>query len=120
MDAENLVASWLRTQTGKRVGNEVPSDLHTDFIQVARMGGSDRYWGYVDDAMIEVNYFGQDRGSAIAGAEEVRELILHSLPGSLLDGHVVWTTDTATAPMWVPWDNTNVRRIYATYVVTLR
>lgn len=120
MDAENLIASWLRTQTGKRVGNEAPSDLSTDFIRVVRIGGSVQYWEFVETATIAVDYFGADRGASIAGAESVRDLMIRSLPGQVLDGHAVWSTRTVSVPHVAHWDDTEVRRTYASYNITLR
>lgn len=118
-DAENLITAWLRTQTGKSAGNEAPSNLTTDFIRVQRVPGTGTRSLGIDRATLEVDYFGQSRGSATDGAVEIRDLMENELPKQVLDGHAVLQVETQSAPAWLPWNNTNVRRIHATYVVTL-
>lgn len=127
-DAELLVRGFLVAQfSPTRVVVETPSNLSdvVPLIQVARFGGSSTFYG-LDDANIDVDYFDgahdnkSARENAQAGSGLVRSALLLHLPGYSSGGAAVQSVTEISAPRWVPYDNTSLRRITAAYRITIR
>lgn len=127
-DAETLVRGWLATQfpsPGYRVVTELPADLGAvPTIQVTRIGGSDDLI-VMDAANIDVDTFDDAHGglsareNARALAGQVRSALRLHLPGYAAGGAAVQSVTTISAPRWVPYDNTSLRRFVATYRITI-
>ncbi|GAA0632173.1 hypothetical protein GCM10010174_61470 [Kutzneria viridogrisea] len=99
-----------------------PADISTPLIRVQRVGGSDDR--VTDYPRIEVCVFypvaqDGDTAAAWAMAEQCRQTILAArctvVAGALCDN-----ATTATPPQLLPWDNPNLRRIAATFVLAFR
>ena len=120
-DAETLVRGWLATQfPGVRVVTEVPANLAdvVPLIQVSRFGGSDDTI-VTDAANIDVDTFGATRDEARSLGGQVRSALRLHLPGYAAGGGAVQSVTTISAPRWVPYDNTNLRRFVASYRITI-
>jgi hypothetical protein len=121
VSAESLVRGWLAEQfTPTRVVTELPANLGdvVPVIQVTRFGGSDDVI-VLDNAHIDVDTFAATRDDARTLAEQVRTALRLHLPGVTTGGGVVTSVTTMSAPRWVPYDNTNLRRFVASYRITI-
>lgn len=127
VSAEPFIRTWLATQfpSPTRVVTETPADLGTaPTIQVTRIGGSDTFLT-VDAANIDVDTFDDDhdgksaRENARTLAEQVRTALRLHFPGYSLNGAAVQSVSTISAPRWVPYDNTSLRRFVASYRITI-
>jgi hypothetical protein len=130
--AEAVVRSWLATYLGAgyRVVTELPPELatvcaDTPVAQVTRFGGSDDLYVF-DTANIDVDTFDlahdgkSSRENARDFGEKVRSGLRFRAPGSVLDDAFIATVTTISAPRWVPYDNTDLRRFVASYRITIR
>lgn len=119
-DVERILVAWLGNACTCRVVTDLPADLddQVPLLQVTRYGGADERPG-LEFALIDVDAYGQDRGSAIALAEGARTALRSELPGTqITDGAttvVITRVDTLSAPSYRPYDNTALRRIGAEY-----
>ena len=119
--AESVVRGWLATQFAPtRVVTELPADLGSvvPVIQVTRFGGSDDALT-LDAANIDVDTFADTRDASRALAEQVRAAMRLHLPGYADNGAAVQSVTTISAPRWVPYDNTSLRRFVASYRITI-
>lgn len=122
LPAELGIRTWLAAAFPScRVVTETPSNLATvlPLIHVERIGGAE-FEPTIDDARMDVAYFGATRDAAAVGAEAVRIAMLWNLPGQTVGGSVVLSVATLSAPVWTPYDNTTLRRFDATYQVRLK
>lgn len=120
--AEHVVVAWLEADlTGVRVVTETPKDLATEvpLVQVVGIGGSDSVLT-LDTATIDVDAFALTREAARDLAERARTSMRVTLPGRTVAGAFVARVETVSAPKWVPYDNTALRRFVATYRVDIR
>lgn len=118
-DAELLLTGWIKTQRGVRCVTDLPADLTSlPIVQVVRFGGSDDELT-VDTPNIDVDVFHNDRASAFTLAEQIRSDIRLRLPGYSANGAVVTGVETISGPKWVPYDNTSLRRVSASYRVAI-
>lgn len=121
--AESFVRDWLATQFPAptyRVVTELPANLAdvVPLIQVVRFGGSDDIWT-VDSANVDVDTFAASRDGARSLAEQVRTALRLHLPGYASAGAACQSVTTISAPRWVPYDNTSLRRFNAAYRITI-
>ena len=128
--AETLVAAWLRAQfSPTRVVVELPANLADvlPVIQVTRFGGSDDVIT-LDSANIDIDVFASaantvggasSRSAAETLSEQVRSALRLHLPGYAASGAAVQSVTTISAPRWVPYDNTSLRRFVASYRITI-
>jgi hypothetical protein len=126
VDAELLVRGFLVAQFPDpvRVVTELPADLGAvPTIQVARIGGQSPSLT-MDAANVDVDYFDgphdglSARENAKAGALQVRTALLMHMQGYAANGGAVQSVAEISAPRWVPYDNTTLRRFTATYRIT--
>lgn len=120
--AEHVVVAWLDADlTGVRVVTETPKNLATEvpLVQVVGIGGSDSVLT-LDTATIDVDAFALTREAARDLAERARTSMRVTLPGRTVAGAFVARVETVSAPKWVPYDNTALRRFVATYRVDIR
>lgn len=99
-------------------GTEVPADLQDrlDFVRVGRIGGPDN--GLTDFPIVDVDFFGATRDSAVAGAEAVRDLLTGSY--HFVNGVLIDTASTPVGPRELPWLGMGVRRFTGTYHLETR
>lgn len=119
--AEKAIRDWLAARfPAARVVTETPSDLAEVLpcIKVNRIGGNSTI-PTIDNAHVDVEYFGSTRDEARGGAESVRRAFETELPGVTVGGNVVLAVTEIQSPTWAPYDNTNVRRFDATYRISL-
>lgn len=117
---ESLVRNWLAEQFPlARVVTETPPDLASVLpcILVNRIGGADRIFLTIDDAVIDVDYFAATRDAARTGAESVRDAMRFTLPGTSTGGAFILDVATQVAPFDSTYPNPNLRRFSATYDV---
>lgn len=132
IDSELLVRDWLAsTFSDAHVVTEMPKDItllnYLPLLHVGRFGGTNSRPG-LDRAVIDVDSFadatvGQvldGRNDARKLAERVRDAILRTLPGYVINGATVTGVATVSAPTFRPYDNTSVRRYGATYAVFVK
>lgn len=119
IDAEKLVLDWLTGEfPSARVSTEVPATIAGHVIRVLRIGGANRF--VVDRAVVDVDCWALTRIAARALAESVRDSMCFRLPGTVTAAGGVSAVTTIAAPIWRPWDNTNVRRFGATFQLITR
>ena len=117
-DVEALAVSYLRAALGVSVATNVPADVETRpaFVRVTRGPGSDD--GTTDAPLLDVEAFAPTQGAASALAEDAREA-MHNLAGAVVNGALVDSVSTATAPVRVAY-SPNVTRYVASYRLNLR
>lgn len=114
-DVEKILIGWLTVRfPGNRVAAELPADLTNPTIQVARFGGG-RPTVPFDDANVDIDCYATSRVAAHTLAEQVSHALMYELPGHREDGALVVSAACFSAPSWLPYDNTTVRRYTAAY-----
>lgn len=117
-DVEELLVAALAAQFPvARVCTELPATLPAQVIQVVRVAGLDTF--STDGATVDVECYTTDRLSATALAMQVRSWLRLSAAGYTALGATIAAVATVSGPGWRPYDNTNVRRVGATYLVTV-
>jgi len=119
--AEAFVRTWLAAQfPSARVVTELPANLGDvlPVIQVTRFGGSDDFLT-LDAANIDIDTFAASRDDARSLGEQVRTALRLHFPGYAAGGGAVQSVTTISAPRWVPYDNTGLRRFVASYRITI-
>lgn len=119
-NAEKYVRQWLIAQTGRQVYTETDGTLtgSPPCYQIARVGGSDRSQ-FDKRILIEVDSIAGKRGDAwdaAAAAQTAMEYLA-------ANGDNQWYVDDVEevfAPAVEPYENSGVRRITATYGLTVR
>lgn len=129
-DVEQLLVAWLTGQlAGVRVLTETPAspafEAALPIVKVVRVGGARRY--AVDAPTVVVECFAAGSTSSQTGrpaakalALQVAEALYMRLPGTPVAGAAVGHVAEVSGPSWAPWDNTNVRRVVATYQIHLK
>lgn len=120
--AELVVRNYLAGQfPTARVVTETPENLSDVLpcIEVMRFGGSDDVYT-LDLANIDVDVYAVDRPSALDLAEQVRTSLRLHAEGQVVNGALIAQVTTLSAPKWVPYDNTTLRRISASYRIAIR
>jgi hypothetical protein len=120
--AELVVRDWLTTAfPTARVVTETPANLEQELpcIQVVRFGGADPLL-VLDVANIDIDTYAASRDASRILAEQVRTSLRLHAEGQSVDGAFIAAVTTITAPRWVPYDNTNLRRFTAAYQVAIR
>lgn len=117
-DVEALAYTYLSAELGVRVGTNVPTDVDSlpGFVRITRGPGIDD--GITDSPLIDLESFAPTQGAASALAEDAREA-MHNLTGSAVNGALVDSVTTATAPVRVDY-SPNVERYVASYRLNLR
>lgn len=125
-DVEAPLNQWGHSTLGFRFVTELPAGLlgilgtaadpGTPVVQLVRVGGpTDDNNPRFDRPTLAVDAFGYDRASAKATAWAVHGALRTVLPGLTLDGLTVCKVQTITAPHWIAYDDTNLRRFNASY-----
>lgn len=118
-DVQALAYAYLSTALAVRVATKVPGDVETlpGFVRVARGPGSDD--GVTDSPLLDVEAFAPTESEAWDLAELAREA-MHNLTGSAVNGVLVDSVSTSTAPARVDYGNPAVERFVASYRLHLR
>lgn len=121
-DAEALFISALsgvdgvsRTVTRLPAAERLTAAL--PLVRVHRVGGADDR--LTDTARVDLETFAADYDTASALARTVHTAAL-ALGNTVVDGVLVDTVETVSAPMWVDYENPNVQRFVATYEAAVR
>lgn len=117
---EALLIGWLPSQVTARALTDLPATLASDVpvVQIVRVGGpSDDNDPTLVAATVSVDCFAADRIAAITLSQQVDDAFRKALPGTLAGGASVTKVRTLTGPSWRPWNDTQVRRVGATYQV---
>ena len=120
-DVEQLLVTAAAAQfPDARVCTELPAAITGPTIQFERIGGPDRVPS-LDPAVVDVECFDLTRAAANALANSVRDWIRYQLRGytDQAQGATVSEVATVQGPGWRPYENTNVRRVGASYAVTV-
>ena len=118
-DAELLLVTYLTAAfPSARVVTETPAAMPTQLIQVERIGGIDPQIS-LDQATIDVECFAATRAGATDLANKVRASLRFAAAGFTANGATISRVDTLIGPGWRPYANVNVRRVGATYQITL-
>lgn len=120
--AELVVRTYLAGQfPDARVVTEAPGNLDEVLpcIEVGRFGGEDSIYT-LDVANLDVDVYAANRPAALDLAEQVRTSLRLHAEGQEVDGALIAQVATLSAPKWVPYDNTTLRRISASYRIAIR
>jgi len=120
--AELVVRTYLAAQfPDARVVTERPGNLNEVLpcIEVGRFGGGDDVYT-LDVANLDVDVYAATRPAALDLAEQVRTSLRLHAEGQEVDGALIAQVATLSAPKWVPYDNTTLRRISASYRIAIR
>ena len=120
-DVELLLVTAAAAQfPSARVCTELPAVISGPVIQIERIGGPDLVPS-IDDAVVDVECFDTTRAAANALAVQVRDWLRLTLPGyrDTTQHAAVVSVSTTQGLGWRPYENTNVRRVGATYTVTV-
>lgn len=119
---EALLIPAAASALGVRFVTDLPSDL-AGAVPLCRLwdvgGGSDDNLYRFATPTVVVDSFAADRPGAVALSQRVEQWFRVTLPGSTLSGSTVTKVQTLTRATWRPWDDTDVRRYSATYVLHL-
>lgn len=129
ISAELYVRGWLAARFPTwRVVTEMPKNLIdvVPLLHVARFGGFNR-GPALDVAVIDVDAFNlatsgveDPRNDVRDMSEQVRSALFVELPGYTVDHTTVTGVHTSAAPVFKPYDNTNLRRFGGTYTVYVK
>ncbi|MEE2055831.1 hypothetical protein [Nocardiopsis tropica] len=118
---EPLLIAWLTQDLNPQVEvtTETPPYLEerVPLLQVARIYGHDDGFR-LDRPAVDVTAFAADRLAAARLAGRARDSVLRLWRHGAFAGAVVTDVAISTAPRWLPYDNTAVRRYAATYQIT--
>ena len=119
-DVEALLVTYLTPTPGVLgVSVDLPQNVlsRLPFIQVNRVGGGDDY--ITDTAMVDVACFHSTRVQASTVARTVHKLMM-ALRHTAVAGVLVDSVETVTGPQWINYDDENLQRYVATYLVDSR
>lgn len=118
VDIETEVIAWLNTKVpdGTVVRDEIDNNLTSELptVQVERVGGDDDGFR-LDRPLLEITVYAATRSDASALAAQIRGWLLTDLRGSKTANAVFSHVGTVSAPKWLPYEDTNVRKNSATY-----
>lgn len=125
VDAEELTRAFLLPlMVDEGFANRIVTELPAGFekflplIQVERIAGPDIVPS-LDNPTLDVECFGADRPTAKQLADRVRVALRYGMNGFVYGGAVVANVQTIQGPGWRPYTNTGMRRVGATYQLTL-
>lgn len=119
LDIEVELIAWLTdANPGATVCAELTNALATQvpLVQVQHAAGDDDGIR-LDRAIVQIDTFAATRAGASQLAAAVRGQLLTRLRGAVTDSAVFGRVSTIAAPVWMPYENTALRRFVATYQV---
>lgn len=125
VDVETLLVGYLRQQFPTyRFCTELPAMLPPVTIQVVRVGGVDS--AAVDDAIVDVEVYAtgaseqvDNRPTAAQVANQIRGYLRLNAIGYTVGAATIAAVATISGPGWRPYEDFNVRRVGATYSVSV-
>jgi hypothetical protein len=119
VDVEKLLVGWFETQTtGVRYCTELPAQFETPVVRFVRTsGGDDDNAINLDIPVVDVDLFAADLGGAMTLAATTHSLLRKTLRGQIVNGQTVGRVDTVVSFRPLPWDDTTIRRLGATYAL---
>lgn len=123
IDTEELLVNYLQSISPGNVAAEMPNQPNMPFILVARASGGDDK--VTDFAIVEISVFHTSRVLASAAARLMHTKMLALRPttvGLVVAGSPVRIDRCSTihGPAWMDYQNENLRRYTARYVVESR
>lgn len=119
-DVEALLVAYLAPVPGiTGVSVDLPQNVLTrlPFVQVNRVGGGDNY--ITDLATVDVETFHSSRANASTVARTVHAAMMQ-LRHTVVNGVLVDSVETITGPLWIDYEDENLQRYVATYLVETR
>lgn len=115
-EAEAVLVAALETGgPAARYCTELPGTLPAKVVRITRISGTDDQFSVYEDAIVDFECFASTRQAARTLAYDVRDYLRNTLPGETVDTHAfVVAVRSVNGPVWVPYDNTNVRRFIYT------
>lgn len=117
-DVESVIAPWIEATFDVTAGGETPADLEAKlpFVRVERIGGPDERFTMHPRIAVDVFAATADEARTVAG--QVRDsLVFLSGP---IGNAVIRRVRCDSGPSRQPWANPAVRRLGASYTVSLR
>lgn len=119
-DVELMLTGFVRTRRSVHTATETPADLTTlPVVVVRRLPAGGAAVITLDVAIVDVDVYAADRAAARLLSEQIRSDFTLHLAGYIANGGVISNVESASAPAWVPYDNTSLRKYSATYRVTV-
>jgi hypothetical protein len=118
IELELIVWTRARVASGVVVRDELDNNLTAELptVQIEAVGGDDDGIR-LDRALVDVNVYAATRAEAIALAAHLHGLYLTELRGSATDNAVFGLVSTVSRPAIRPYENTELRRVGATYAI---
>lgn len=116
-DVEAVLLNLLETVAPTYTAT--PEPLNPPIIRVIRVGGGVDRHGVTDQARVEVACFGTERDASRQLNEDARRLLLNTQATSV-DGIFIDRIREDTAPVQIPYEAPDVRRVVSNYVVSVR
>ena len=118
-DVEELLVAYLQAQfPDYRICTELPASITKTTVQVARIAGTEST--VIDTPTVSIDVYAPDRLTANQAAANVRAAMnVRGLAGYTQGPATVALITTISAPGWRPYDDTNVRRVGATYAISI-
>lgn len=120
-EAESVLVAALDAQFAARICTELPATLSGDTVRVTRISGTDDgQFSVYEDAIVDFDCFATTRAGARTLAYSVRAYLRNTLPGTKVGSNAfVVSVKSVNGPVWVPYDDTNVRRFAYTAAVRI-
>lgn len=120
-DVEQLLVTYIPAAVPSLTGASVETTNKLleacPFVQVTRIGGSDDY--LTDSALVDLDIFNTTRATASETARLVHFAMMH-LRHTAVGGVLIDNVETITGPMWVNYQDENVQRYVASYLIESR
>lgn len=119
-DAEQMLCDWLQARFTISARTELPDNLEAvvPLIQVVRVSGASTEIT-IDRPILDIDVYHSTRPLAKALAYEIHDAVIYALPGAQILTGSVLTTGVVVGPAWRPYDNTKIRRVGASYEVSI-
>jgi hypothetical protein len=118
VELELIVWTRARVASGIVVRDELDNNLAAELptVQIEVVGGDDDGIR-LDRALVDVNVYAATRAEAVALAAQLHGLYLTELRGSATETAVFGLVSTVSRPAIRPYENTDLRRVGATYAI---
>jgi hypothetical protein len=119
VDVEAFLVAYLTAQFPTyRICTELPAAITKTTVQVVRIAGTEST--VIDTPTVSVDVYAVDRLTANDAAAKVRAALnVGRFAGYTQGPATVALISTISAPGWRPYDDTNVRRVGATYAISI-
>lgn len=121
-EAESVLVTALDAAgPSARYCTELPATLSGATVRVTKISGTDEgQFSVYEDAVVDFDCFDSTRAHARTLAHDVRDYLRNTLPGSKVgDDAFIVSVKSVNGPVWVPYDNTAVRRFVYTAAVRI-